>query len=142
MKEDSMNTKRWGLASLAVFAVIFILEGVIHGVLLAGLYQQTASIWRPQAEMQGLMWFMWVGYLIFAPLIVLIYTKGYEANKGGVGQGVRYGLIIGILLSAPQSLGWYAVLPIPGVLAFYWFIAGVVESLAAGAAVGAIYRQS
>lgn len=137
-----MNTKRLGLASLAVFGVIFILEGLIHEVLLANLYRQTASIWRPQAEMQGLMWLMWVGYLIFAPVFVLIYIKGYEANKGGVGQGVRYGLIISILLSAPQSLGWYAVLPIPGILAFYWFVASLAESIAAGTAVGLIYKQS
>ncbi|MEK6618167.1 MAG: hypothetical protein AABY90_05655 [Nitrospirota bacterium] len=137
-----MNTKRWALASLAAFAVIFVLEGFIHEVLLADLYQQTASIWRPQAEMQGLMWLMWVGYLVFAPVFALIYIKGYDANKSGAGQGVRYGLIIGILLSGPQSLGWYAVLPIPGVLAFYWFVAGLVESVAAGVAVGLIYRQS
>lgn len=137
-----MNTKRWALASLAAVAVVFVLESVIHGFLLADLYQQTASVWRPQAEMQGLMWLMWVGYLIFAPVFVLIYAKGYETNKGGVGQGVRYGLIIGILLSAPQNLVWYAVLPIPGILAFYWFAAGLVESIAAGAAVGLIYKQA
>jgi len=137
-----MNTKRLGLASLAVFAVIFILEGLIHGVLLADLYQQTASIWRPQSEMRGLMWLRSVGYLIFAPVFVLIYIKGYEANKGGVGQGVRYGLIIGILLSAPESLGWYTVLPIPGTLAFYWFVAFWVENIAAGTAAGLIYKQS
>ena len=137
-----MNTKRLGLASLAVFAVIFILEGLIHGVLLADLYQQTSSIWRPQAEIQRLMWLMWLGYLILAPIFVFIYIKGYEANKGGVGQGVRYGLIIGILLSAPESLGWYTVLPIPGTLAFYWFVAFWVENIAAGTAVGLIYKQS
>jgi hypothetical protein len=136
-----MNTKRWALASLAAFAVIFILETVIHGVLLTDFYQQTASIWRLETEMQGLMWLMWVGYLIFAPVFVLIYIKGYEANKSGVGQGVRYGLIIGLLLSAPPSLGWYAALPIPGILAFYWFVAGLAESIAAGTAVGLIYKQ-
>ncbi len=137
-----MNTNRWALASLAAFAVIFVLEGLIHGVLLADLYKQTASVWRPEAEMQGLMWLMWAGYLIFAPAFALVYVKGYEANKSGVGQGVRYGLIIGILLSAPQSLGWYAVLPIPGILALYWFVAGLAESIAAGTVVGLIYKQA
>lgn len=92
--------------------------------------------------MQGLMWLMWAGYLIFAPAFALVYVKGYEANKSGVGQGVRYGLIIGILLSAPQSLGWYAVLPIPGILALYWFVAGLAESIAAGTVVGLIYKQA
>jgi len=85
---------------------------------------------------------MWLGYLIFAPVFVLIYSKGYEANKGGLPQGIRFGLITGMLLSASQSLGWYVVLPIPGVLAFWWFVTGMVEAVAAGAAVGVIYRQA
>ncbi|MGH7228622.1 MAG: hypothetical protein ACREIH_05335 [Nitrospiraceae bacterium] len=137
-----MNTKRLALASLAVFVVFTALDGIIHGVLLDNLYHQTSSIWRPEGEIQHNMWLMWLGSLIFAPTFVLIYIKGYEANKGRLGQGVRYGLIVGILLSAPQSLGWYAVLPIPGVLAFSWFVAGVVESLAAGTAVGLIWRPA
>ena len=135
-----MNTKRWAFASLAVFLVLAVLEGVIHGVLLSGLYQQTASVWRSQSEIQGNMWLMWLGYLIFAPVFVWIYARGYEASNGGLGQGVRYGVIVGVLLSASQSLGWYAVLPIPAVLACWWFVAGMAEAVAAGVAVGVIYK--
>jgi hypothetical protein len=135
-----MNTKRWALASFAVFVVFVILDGIIHGVLLADLYRQTASLWRPEPEMEGLMWLMWVANLIFALVFVLIYTKGYEPGKAGASQGVRYGLLIGLLVSVPQGLGWYAVLPIPGILAFDWFLAGMVESLVAGITVGLIYR--
>jgi hypothetical protein len=62
-----MNTKRWLLASVAVLVVIMVLEFVIHGVLLQGVYQQTASVWRTQADMQRLMWIFWMGYLVFAP---------------------------------------------------------------------------
>ena len=136
-----MNTKRWLFASLGTFAVIFILEMIIHGILLEGIYKQTASVWRPEADIQRLMWLMWLGYLIFAPFFALIYIKGYEEGKSGVGQGIRYGVYMGFVLSAMQSLGWYTVLPIPAVLAFYWFVAGMVESVAAGITVGVIYRR-
>ncbi len=135
-----MNTKRLALASLAVFAVFFVVDGVVNNLLLADLYKQTASVWRPESEIQGNMWLMWLGTLILAPLFALIYTKGYEANKPGLGQGVRYGLIVGVLLSAPQCLVWYAVLPIPAVLPVWWFVAGMAESIVAGAAAGLIYR--
>ena len=135
-----MNMKRFALASLAAFVLVAVVDLVINGVLLTDLYKQTASVWRPDSEIQSNMWLMWLGTLIFAPVFVLIYTKGYEANKPGLGQGVRYGLIVGVLLSAPQCLGWYAVLPIPAVLAFWWFATGMVESVAAGAAAGLIYR--
>jgi hypothetical protein len=72
-----MNTKRWLLASLAVIVVMAALEFLVHGVLLSGLYRQTASLWRPEAEMQKMMWVFWLGMLVFAPFFTLIYVKGY-----------------------------------------------------------------
>jgi len=134
-----MNTKRWLLASAAVFVVIAVLEFFIHGVLLSDTYRQTASVWRP--EMQGLMWIFWVGHLVFAPFFALIYVKGYERGKSGLGQGFRCGLYVGAMLSVMYSFGWYVILPIPLVLAFYWFLAILVEFIAAGLAAGLIYRE-
>lgn len=139
-EEMRMNTKKWLLASLAVVVVFFVLEMIIHGVLLQGLYMKTAQAWRPVAEMGGLMWLSWIGYIIFAPFFAFIYTRGYETGKSGLGQGVRYGVLMAMMLSPMQSLSWYAVLPIPGILAFYWFLAGMVVITASGIAVGLIYR--
>lgn len=136
-----MNTKRWLLASVAVFVVIFVVEFIIHGVLLQGLYQQTASVWRPMADMQRLMWIMWVGYLVFAAFFTFIYTKGYEKGKPGLGQGFRFGLYVGCMLSVLHGFGWYAILPIPLALSFYWFVAVLVESIAMGIAAGLVYRD-
>ena len=135
-----MNVKRWLLASLAVFVVMAVLEFLIHGVLLAGLYKQTASLWRPESEMQRLMWVFWVGYLVFAPFFAFIYAKGYERDKPGLGQGLRFGFYLGAMLAVAHSFGWYAILPIPLSLAYWWLGAILVEFIAAGAAAGLVYR--
>jgi hypothetical protein len=129
------------MASGAVFFVILIMEFVIHGVLLSGIYQETASVWRSQAEMQEIMWIMWVGYLVFAPFFALVYAKGYEKGKPGLGQGIRCGLYVGGMLSVMHSFGWYVILPIPLALSFYWFVAILTEFIAMGATVGLIYRE-
>jgi len=136
-----MNTKRWLLASLAVFVVIAVLEFVVHGLLLADLYRQSASVWRPEPEMQKMMWVFWVGMLVFAPFFTLIYVKGYEKGKPGLGQGFRCGLYVGAMLSVMNSFGWYVLLPIPFALAFYWFLAILVEFTAAGIAAGLVYHE-
>ncbi len=136
-----MNTKRWLLASVGVFVVIAVMESFIHGVLLSDMYRATASVWRAKPEMQQMMWIFWAGYLVFAPFFALIYVKGYEKGKPGLGQGIRCGLYVGAMLSVMQSFGWYAILPIPFVLAFYWFVAILVEFIAAGAAAGLVYRE-
>jgi len=136
-----MNTKRWLLASLAVLVVVAVLEFLIHGVLLSDVYRQTASVWRSGAEMQKLMWIFWVGMLVFAPFFALIYVKGYEKDKPGLGQGFRYGLYVGVMLSVMHSFGWYVILPIPLALAFYWFLGILVEFVAAGVAAGLVYHE-
>ncbi len=135
-----MDTKRWLLASIAVVFVVGVLEFAIHGWLLGDIYKQTASVWRPQADMRLAMWLFWIGYLIFAPVFVLIYVKGYEAGKSGVGQGLRYGVYMGLLIGVALTLGWYVVLPISATLAVYWAIAGMVEMIVAGIVVGLVYR--
>src|SRR6266705_1046399 len=139
--EEHMNTKRWLLASVAVFVVIGVLEFLIHGVLLSDMYKQTASLWRSEAEMQKMTWVFWVGILVFAPFFALIYVKGYEKGKPGLGQGFRYGLYAGAMLCVLNSFGWYVLLPIPLALAFYWFLAILVEFIAAGVAAGLVYHE-
>src|SRR5262245_23860611 len=136
-----MNTKRWLLASLAVFVVVAVLEFVIHGVLLQGLYRETASVWRPEAEMQKMMWVFWAGMLVFAPFFTLIYVKGYEKGKPGLGQGFRCGLYVGAMFSVMGSFGWYVLLPIPLALASWWFVSILVEYTVAGMAAGLVYRE-
>jgi hypothetical protein len=142
-KEANMNMdlKRWATASIAVVVVIGVLEMIIHGVLLAPIYRETAPVWRPMSEMQQLGPLMWLGYAIFAPFFVWIYAKGWEPNKGAPGQGLRFGLMFGTGLSAMSSLVWYSVLPIPAGLAAAWFVAGVVEFVAAGEAAALLYRE-
>jgi len=136
-----MNTKRWLLASAAVLVVIAVMEFVIHGVLLSDVYRQTPNVWRAPAQMQQMMWIFWIAYLVFAPFFALIYVKGYEKGKPGLGQGVRFGLYLGAMLSVMHSFAWYVILPIPLALAFYWFVAILVEFIVAGAVAGLIYRE-
>ena len=136
-----MNTKRWLLASVAVVVVVGVLEFLIHGVILSDMYKQTASVWRSEAEMQKMMWVFWAGILVFASFFALIYVKGYEKGKPGLGQGFRYGLYVGAMLSVMNSFGWYVLLPIPLALAFYWLLATLVEFIVAGIAAGLVYHD-
>jgi hypothetical protein len=135
-----VNTRRFVLASLAAFVAIGVAAFVIHGVLLSGVYQRAASAFRQEADAQGLFWLFYAGYLVFALLFTFIYTKGYEHDRGGLGQGLRYGFYVGVMIGGLESFVWYVVLPVPAVLAVCWFFAYVAMALAAGAAVGVLYR--
>jgi hypothetical protein len=133
-----MNTKRFVLASLAVFVAGMILDYLVHMVILKGAYESLAAIWRQ--EMNSLMWLMYVGSLIFAFLFVYIFTKGHE-NKG-IMEGVRYGLIIGLFFILPTASGQYAMYPIPFSLAVQWFVYGLIEFIIFGIIAAIIYKPA
>ena len=136
-----MNAKRWLLSGISAFAVVFILDMIVHGKLLMGLYNQTASVWRPQAEANQKMWLMTLGQVFFAFVLAWFYTKGYEPEKNGLGQGIRFGFYVGLTLAAAHHFVWYVVLPVPFILNLAWLASAFVNSLCAGAVIGVIYRK-
>ncbi len=136
-----MNVKRWLLASLAAFTVVFVLEMVVHGVLLEGLYKATAALWRSTAEIEAGMWMMWLGYAFFGAFFTLIYIRGYERGKPVLGQGLRYGLYMGLAFSPMSVLVAYATQPLPLNLAVYWFLDGLALTVISGIVVALVYRE-
>lgn len=136
-----MNTKRWFLAGLAGFVVIVALDFIVHGRLLMGLYEETSSVWRGKGESHQMMWLMMLGSFLFSLIFTWIYTLGYETGKAGLGQGLRYGSLIGFLTSIFYVTIWFVVLPIPLALALGWSAGQFVDCLAAGTVVGLIYRK-
>ncbi len=135
-----MNKKSLTITTAAVFVTFFALEFLIHGGLLAGIYKQTASVWRPEPEMKSLMPFMTAGQFLFSVFFAALFARGYEKGKPGAGQGLRYGLWIAFLFSPMNALAWYVILPIPGMLAVYWFLFGLAEMAVLGWVAGLAYK--
>src|SRR5213080_1279863 len=84
--------------SAAAAAVLSFGIGVVHGMLLAPDYANLKSMFRPEAEMQGL--FAW------------IYMKGRE-DKPFLAQGVRFGFAVAVLATIPTYLIYYVIEPWP-----------------------------
>ncbi len=131
-----MNIKRWLIASIVVYIVMGLTEYIVHGIILMGTYEATASVWRPMEEIKG-----WIGFVtgaIFSLIFVYIFIKGYEGK--GIMEGARYGLWIGLMFTIPNAYGFYSVLPIPYSLALMWWIFGTVQIVIYGIVAAAIYR--
>ncbi len=133
-----MNTKRFIGAIIAVFAVNQILDYIIHGAILGKTYEALANVWRP--DMDSKMWVMTVSSIIFATLFVYIFTKGYE-NKG-IGEGLRYGIMIGLLMNVVGMLSQYAVYPVPFTLVLQWFVYGMIQFSIYGIVTALIYKPA
>jgi hypothetical protein len=130
-------TKRITLAVVAVFVAWSVLDFVIHGVILAQTYKDTAQLWRPMEQMK--MGLMRVVVGISAVVFVCLYAC--FVGKKSVGTALRFGLLFGLGAGISMGYGTYAVQPIPYRIALTWFLGTVVECAVAGLLVGAMVKE-
>jgi hypothetical protein len=135
-----MQFKKIITASIVIFVLFLVMDFVLHGILLRGLYAETASLWRAPEAMGRLMWILWVVDVLIAFLVVWLYVKGLEAGKSWQGQGLRFGLVLGLLFSTPMGFSMYAMMPIPFSVALCWFLGAMAEFLIAGLTVAWLFR--
>jgi len=137
-----MDLKRWLLATVGAFAVILLGDLAIHRVWLGDFYRAHAQWWRPAADMGAMRGLMFVSEALLAALLTFIYMKGYEPGKGSVGQGFRFGVLMGLLLAVPCSLMTLVVYPYPVALVLSWLVGTLGEVTLAGMMIGYIYKPS
>lgn len=140
MSNKALSNKTCWIGWIVVFVVMQIYGYLIHSVGMTGVYESLASIFRPEAEMMGMMWMMTVGSAFSLLVFCYIFTFGAEGK--GVMEGVRYGLWMGLFLAIPTAVDQYVVYPLTGEVAVIWFVTGVAGLVIAGAIFAAIYKPS
>jgi hypothetical protein len=133
-----MNSGRLALAIIAGFVFIFATDFVIHGVWLVGDYKATASLWRPEAEMQTRFLALLLGQFLCALAFLYIWAKtGWRRRT--IADGCMFGFWMGLFQQATTII-LYVVSPMPLMLAAKWFGAGLLQAVLLGALAAAIYK--
>ena len=131
-----MNVKRYVLAVVAVFIAFGIVDYLVHSLMLHETYAAMQGVWR--ADMMDKMWLMPVLNLVFTVMFVYIFTLNYEAK--GLMEGVRYGLLMGLLIGPMGMFSQYAMYNVPLWLAWTWFGYVLVSMVVGGGVAAAVYR--
>ena len=137
-----MRLKQYLLAWVAASAVIVVGDTLIHHIWLGPFYRATAAWWRPADEMRSTMPLMLLSQLTLAILLTFIYAKGYEPRNGTLGQGFRFGVLMGLLLAVPQNLMNAFVYPYPTTLIINWMVGTLLEVTVAGMVIGLLYKPA
>lgn len=136
-----MNFPRVAQAAIAAWVLYLGVSFVVHGVLLKDTYLQYVGVMRPEAQANAILpigfCFALVGFFAFA----YTYAKGYEGGNG-VQEGLRFGVLVGILLCAFGSIWDYMMWPISAGLLTAWLVDFIVEFAMYGMVVGLIYRPA
>ncbi len=133
-----MKNKTFWIGYVVVYLVMQALGYVIHEVMMGDTYEKLAAIFRPEAEMQSMMWIMMASSALMMLMFCYIFTRGHEGK--GISEGVRYGVLIGLLMAGPMAIDPHVIFPVPGNVAMIWLISGIATLTIAGAIFAAIYK--
>jgi uncharacterized PurR-regulated membrane protein YhhQ (DUF165 family) len=131
-----MNWKRFWMAGLVTYVVVQALDLVTNAVFMKSANESLKGLWRP--NMMSRMWVMYVVGAVVTLLFTYIFVKGREGK--GIAEGVRYGIIIWLFVSAPMNVSMWVLLPIPHIIVLRWMLIGLLEMLIAGILVAVVYK--
>lgn len=129
--------RRTLLAVLLVFVVWTVLDFLIHVTILSDTYAASPQLWRTTVEMKtGLMYLV---VFVAAASFVLIYA--WLIPDKSVKRAMQYGMLYGIGSGISTGFGSYSAMPLPYIVAFWWFLGKFIEALAAGWLTGLIVKK-
>jgi hypothetical protein len=150
-----MNMKSFWIVVVVVFVVSIAFGLLIHGVILSSLY-------KPYTAGPGLEKFapnlflppdgagraypllfhsaIFVAQLFFAFFFTYIFVRGVE-DRGWLGEGFRYGVLVWGLAVLPSNVGMYSWSQMPGKILMWWIIFGLIECVILGWVCAALYKK-
>jgi hypothetical protein len=136
---SKLNVTQWAIASIAVFVVLSVLEFLVGQLVLRPWAPQLYPAGpQPEDIMMMRVW-TYLGRAIFSVIFVFVFTRGYE-GKPGVGEGLRYGMWIGLLIYVPQFFMNIVMTHRPADFLAARGLASIVEVIISGVIVAMIYK--
>lgn len=135
----NLNLPRFVLAVVLIYLAMWAMAGLLHQMIFPDVAKQLSGLMRE--GFAGSVFFYWqlVGYLVLVVFFALIFTYGYEGR--GLPEGVRYGILMGVLLGAADFV-WMIGFPVSLGNAFLFFLTDVIMWTVAGIILAIFYRPS
>ena len=132
-----MNLGRLTAAAVVTWLVHIGLTSLVWSSLLPGVLPQNAPLLRAPGEMNLVLGYAasLLGLFVFA----YAYAKGYEGGPGAL-EGLRFGVVVGLLLACFSGVWSYVMMPVSGTFAAAMIVDAIVEMAIFGVVVGLIYK--
>ena len=139
-----MNYPRIALAGFAAWLASMALGYVIHDIWLLRLYQANAWAYRHAEDIRELLPIGLGAHLLGSFAFAFAYAKSYEPNReaSGIARGVRFGLVIAVIVDGFAVVWNYVAEPIAARLGLLQVLGIVAQFGICGAIVGLIYHPS
>jgi Protein of unknown function (DUF1761) len=107
-----MTWKRTSLAFVLIFVLTAVTNFLIHGMLLQGVYQQSAGLMREPQDGQSHAPFLLVAFFVFSIAFVWLYPQSTSSGSWMM-HGLRYGVAVWLIATVSRYFIYYAIQPWP-----------------------------
>jgi hypothetical protein len=136
MNKNSRMMKGMLISGIVAFIFVFLYEFLVHGFLMKGMYEATASVWRPQAESS--MPVMLLSQFLFAMALAFFYPiigPDKQCKKA-----IPFGVGLGLVMAMPQ-IATYSYLPIPITISLAWAVITFVQAAATSFIIAKVFNK-
>jgi hypothetical protein len=113
----------------------------LYGTALAGEFGRYPGVFRSMEAVTPNLPLMAAGGLVAMFALAYIYAKGYEGG-GGLQEGLRFGVVVGVFMDGYVAVGNYVVMNIGRRLSAVMAVAGLVEMIVVGVTLGLVYKSA
>jgi len=104
------------LISVVVMFVATMLTGfIVHGALLGAEYKALTALYRSEEEQMNYFHYMLLAHLLLSIGLTWIYRMCRD-DSAWIGQGLKFGAAVAVLMTMPMFLIYYSIQPMPGML--------------------------
>jgi hypothetical protein len=135
--------RQFAISVVVLFVLTMALGFVVHGVLLGKAYASLVpgGLFRSPESAEAYFPYMIAAHVAMAFGITWIYRQGREA-KPVLGQGLRFGLALALVMPVATYLVYYAVQPLPSDLVAQQIVYDVIAMVIVGIATAALNRPA
>ena len=137
-----MSYRRIALAAVAAWVVSLGLGYLINDIWLANVYAANAWAFRHADQMAPLLPYGFAAQLVAFFAFAYVYARGYDGHGSDIGEGIRFGLIVAVMIDGFAVVWNYVSQPIALRLGALQLIEHIGEFGVYGAVIGALYRPS
>jgi hypothetical protein len=123
-----VTAARFALACAVLFVTAILWNGFVHGVLLRGADAAVSSLHRPDLAQR-----LWLSLVLTAAFVTL-FAAGFAlfVRTRTVRDAMIYSLFFAAVAGVLVDFNQYVQYPIPGSLAFTWWLGGLLEFVVYG----------
>ena len=132
--------KQFIISVFVMFVATMAVGFLVHATLLAPDYAALPNLYRGEEDGMNYFHYMLIAHVLMAIGLTWVYRMGRQ-DTPWLGQGVRFGLAMIVLMTIPIYMIYYAVQPMPHELALKQIIFDSIGMLLLGPLVAILNRK-